>query len=82
MAQRDHERMEQLKNVYIEQFKPIYQQGVNQGVFRDVDPFLAMETICYACMQWGKSDTMRERCGDVKTYENFLVDIFTKGFVK
>jgi len=41
-----------------------------------------MEIICDACVLWGKSDTIRERCPDVKSYENFLVNMYLNGFLK
>jgi AcrR family transcriptional regulator len=82
MAQIDHERIESLKRLYIGSFEPIYKQGVDQGAFKDVDAFLVMEIICDACVLWGKSDTIRERCPDVKSYENFLVNMYLNGFLK
>lgn len=79
MQGEDRERVEQLKSAYLGVFRQIYEEGVEKGVFREMDPLVASEVICNATTLWGRSDTIRERCSTVEEYEKFLVGLFMKG---
>lgn len=82
MAQIDRERIDEFKKVYIENFMPIYEQGVASGAFKDMDAFTTMELICESCVMWGKSDTVRERFPNINDYEDYLAEIFLTGLLK
>ena len=79
LTERDKDRMEAFKMKYINHFKPIYEQGLEQNVFRDLDPFAATEIISNSCILWSKSDTLRERFPNVRDYEDYLVSLFMHG---
>lgn len=77
----DRDRTARLKTEYIKRFVPIYQQGVDAGIFRRIDPFIAMETISYNCVNWAKSDTIRERFPDSREFAEFLLSLFFDGIL-
>jgi TetR/AcrR family fatty acid metabolism transcriptional regulator len=78
----NHDRAERLKTEYIKKFTPIYEQGLDAGVFRKIDPFVAMETISYNCVNWAKSDAIRERFSSSHEFAEFLLGLFFEGILE
>ncbi|HOC92288.1 MAG TPA: TetR/AcrR family transcriptional regulator [bacterium] len=81
MSEHENSRLVQMNEKYIEKFSTIYEEGVAAGVFRQVDSMLLNVLVCNFCVLWGNSPEMREYCGSVDKFEDFLMDVIFKGII-
>lgn len=82
LTEYDRDRMEKVKENYLQVFRRILDEGVAAGVFRDFDTLAASEVICNACILWGKSDTLRETLKSARKFETMLNELFINGLKK
>jgi 3-oxoacyl-[acyl-carrier protein] reductase len=79
----DKVRMDEIFFKYSDRFRKIFEEGIQTGVFREMDRFLIMEILWICCAHWGMSGVLRKTCGDsIETFEESLTDIIFSGIIK
>jgi len=83
LEQTDRQWMERLEAEYIGRFQRIFEEGIQDGIFREVDSYLVCKMACICCLDWNDSETVRRRCQDsIDNFETLLADIFINGVRK
>jgi AcrR family transcriptional regulator len=82
-SEEDKARMHEIFFKYSDSFKKIFDEGIQAGVFRDIDRELVMELLWICCAHWGMSAILQKTCCDsIEVFEERLADIIFAGIIK